>query len=141
MRRVAVYCVFALSAWAQSAADALFEHGRAAQVAGRLDEAEAAYSDYLQRYGDKPEVLANLGALLARRENYPEAIRRYQQALKLDPSLAPLHLNLGLAYLKQAQPVPAIVEFDLFLKAQPGQRQALQLRAMALLEAERYAEA
>jgi tetratricopeptide (TPR) repeat protein len=86
-------------------------------------------------------VLANLGALLARRENYEEAIRRYKEALKLDPSLAPLHLNLGLAYLKQAQPAPAAAEFDAFLKAQPGHRQAMQLRAIAMLELERYAEA
>lgn len=140
MRRVVVCLLFSL-ALAQAGSDELFEKARSAQVAGRLGEAEAAYREYLKRYGAKPEVLANLGALLARRENYAEAIRYYQQALRLDPVLAPLHLNLGLAYLKQAQAAMAVREFDLFLKAQPGNRQAMQLRAMALLEAERYPEA
>jgi tetratricopeptide (TPR) repeat protein len=135
------FLLLCLLAAPENSADALFASARTAQVAGRLDEAEASYREYLKRFGPKAEVLANLGALLARRENYPEAIRRYKEALKLDPSLSPLHLNLGLAYLKQTQPGPAISEFDLFLKAQPGHRQAMQLRAMALLEFERYFEA
>lgn len=133
--------VFCLMAAADPDADALFERARAAQVAGRLDQAEASWREYLKRFRPKAEVLANLGALLARRENYDEAIRRYREALKLDPTLAPLHLNLGLAYLKQTQPAPAVAEFDLFLQAQPAHRQAMQLRAMALLESERYADA
>jgi tetratricopeptide (TPR) repeat protein len=138
MWRAVAYLSACSAIWAQAGADALFEKARAAQVAGRTVEAETAYGEYLKRYGPKAEVLANLGALLARREDYGEAIRRYKEALRLDPSLAPLHLNIGLAYLKQAQPGPAITEFDLFLKQQPGHRQAQQLRAMALLEAERY---
>lgn len=127
--------------WAQSAADAQFERARAAQAAGRTAEAEAFYRDYLKRYGKRPEVLANLGAILAQRESFSEAIRLYQEALKLDPSLTPLHANLGLAYFKQNQPAPAIAEFDLFLKRDPSNPRVMQLRAMALLEAERYPEA
>lgn len=130
----------AVCAFAQTAG-ALFEKARAAQVAGRLEEAESSYRQYLKQYRPTPEVLANLGALLARRENYSEAIRYYEQALKLDPSLTPLHLNLGLAHFKQGRPAPAIAEFDLLLKTDPTNRQAAQLRGMALLEAERYVEA
>ena len=135
------FVVFCLLAAPDTGADALFERARAAQVAGRLDQAETAYREYLKRFGPKGEVLANLGALLARRENYAEAILRYKEALKLDPSLAALHLNLGLAYLKQNETGPAVAEFDSFLKVQPQHRQAMQLRAMALLESERYADA
>ncbi len=127
--------------FAQPAADTLFEKARALQMAGRLDEAESSYREYLKKYRARPEVLANLGALLARRESYPEAIRLYQQALQADPSLYQLHLNIGLAYLKQAQAARAITEFDLFLKSQPENAQARQLRALALLETERYPEA
>ncbi len=131
-----------LAAGAQQAtSEALFQRARSAQEAGRLSDAEKGYREYLRRYGPRAEALANLGALLARRESYGEAIRCYEQALKLDATLAPLHLNLGLAYFKQGQAAPAVREFDLFLKAAPGARQAMQLRAMALVEAERYPEA
>lgn len=106
-----------------------------------MAEAEAGYRDYLRRYGARAEVLANLGALLARKEDFAGAIRHYEQALKLDPSLTPLHLNLGLAHFKQGRAVEAIAAFDRFLQAQPGHRQATQLRAMALVEAGRFAEA
>ena len=119
--------LFAFLLLAQTPADILFERARAAQTAGRLEEAESAWNDYLKKHGSKPEALANLGALLARRERYAEAIEKYKAALKLDSSLAPLHLNLGLAYLKQGQPAQAVSEFDLFLKVQPGHRQT-QLR-------------
>jgi tetratricopeptide (TPR) repeat protein len=125
----------------QGPADTLFERARAAQTAGRLDEAEAAWNEHIRKHGATAEVLANLGALFARRERYVEAVQQYKAALKLNPGLAPLHLNLGLAHLKQGQLTLAISEFDQFLEAQPGHRQAQQLRAMALLEAERYADA
>lgn len=125
----------------QQASEALFERGRAAQAAGNAAEAEEAYREYLRRFGPRAEVLANLGALLARKEDFAGAIRHYQQALKLDPSLTPLHLNLGLAQFKQGRAAEAVAGFDNFLKAQPDHRQAMQLRAMALLEAGRSAEA
>lgn len=131
----------ALLLFFQSSPGTLFERARDAQVAGRLDEAETAWREYLRKNGPQAEALANLGALLARRERYDEAVQRYKAALKLDPSLVPLHLNLGLAYLKQGQPNEAIREFAIFLKSQPDHRQALQLYAMALLEAGRYPEA
>ncbi|MBI3681264.1 MAG: tetratricopeptide repeat protein [Acidobacteria bacterium] len=139
----AVWCLLLAGQFlsAQTTADTLFERGQKAQVAGRAAEAEAAYREYLRRFGPTAEVLANLGALLAQRENYSEAIRYYEQALRIHPSLAPLHLNLGLAYLKQGQMAAAVRDLDLFLKAQPGHRQAMQLRAVALFEMERYAEA
>lgn len=137
MRPFATFCLLASATWAQSA-DALFENARKAQVAGQIEQAESAYRQYLKSYSPRPEVLANLGALLARREQYNEAIDLYQKALRLDPSLFPLHLNLGLAYLKGGHPAPSVEQFDLFLKSQPQHRQAMQLRAMALLETERY---
>ncbi len=122
-------------------AESLFERARTAQAGGRDAEAEAGYREYLRKYGPRAEVLGNLGALLARRESYAEAIQHYQQALKLDPALTPLHANLGLAYFKQGQADAALREFDRFLKANPGNRQAMQLRGMTLLELERYSEA
>lgn len=126
---------------AAQTADALFEEGRAAQLAGRHEEAERIYREYLRRFRARPEVLANLGVILARRDNFAEATGLYRQALRLDPSQAPLYLNLGLAQMKQGQHLAALASFDQFLKSSPGHRQARQLRAMTLLELERFAEA
>ena len=124
-----------------SDADAVFAQARAAQVAGKLDEAENLYRQYLERYPAKAEIVANLGALLARREDFSGAIELYRRALQLDPALHPLHLNLGLAFLKSGQSEAAVAEFDSFLGREPAHRQAMQLRALALLESGRHADA
>lgn len=119
----------------------LFESGNAHLRAGQLPQAEQAYRAHLQSHPAHAEALANLGAVLSRREAFPEAIAVYQRALKLQPQLTPLHLNLGLAYFKTQQWAPAVNQFDLFLRHQKGHRQATQLRALALLELERYPDA
>ena len=118
-----------------------YEQGTAYLRAGRLPEAEAALRRHLQTHPRHWEALANLGAVLSRREDYAGAIAQYRKALALAPHLAPLRLNLGLAYFKQQDWGNALPEFDLFLASQPGHRQTLQLRALTLLELERYAEA
>ncbi len=135
-----ILALIVLVAQSQSLADAAFERARAAHTSGRLAEAETLYRDYERKFGPRAEVLANLGAVLAQREDFSNAIQAYQRALKLNPSLVPLHLNLGLAHFKQGQSANAIAEFDAFLAAQPDHRQGRQLRAMALMELERYAE-
>ena len=119
----------------------LYEQGTAHLRAGRLPEAEAALRRHLEAHPGHWEALANLGAVLSRREDYAGAIVQYRKALALAANLAPLRLNLGLAYFKQREWGKALPEFDLFLAAQPGHRQALQLRALTLLELERYPEA
>ncbi|MFN7920457.1 MAG: tetratricopeptide repeat protein [Bryobacteraceae bacterium] len=139
--RIAALTLLVAGSAAAQPNEALFEKARAAQAAGNAAEAEAGYREYLRRYGPRAEVLANLGALLARKEDSGGAIQHYQQALKLDPSLTPLHLNLGLAHFKQGHAAEAVAAFDVFLHAQPGNRQAMQLRAMALVESGRYADA
>lgn len=126
---------------AQSPADALFSRAAGLHQSGKLAEAETAYKQYLQKYPPKAEVLANLGVLLARREAFSEAITYYRKALALDRSLTPLHLNLGLSYFKSGRFADALPELELFLQANSGHRQALQLRAMALLEVDRFDDA
>jgi tetratricopeptide (TPR) repeat protein len=119
----------------------LFEQGNQLLQRGQLAGAEQAYRTHLKTHPAHVEALANLGAVLSRREEFGEAVVQYRKALQLRPSLAPLHLNLGLAYFKTQQWGPAVGEFDAFLKTQSGHRQTMQLRALALLELERYPEA
>ncbi|MBY0508219.1 MAG: tetratricopeptide repeat protein [Bryobacteraceae bacterium] len=118
-----------------------YEQGGAFLRAGRLAEAEQAYRQHLRTHPRHVEALANLGAVLSRREEFAAAIEQYGRALQLRPDLAPLRLNLGLAYFKTRDWAKAVSEFDLYLKAQPGQRQAQQLRALALMELQQYREA
>lgn len=118
-----------------------YDLGNQLLASGRLAEAEAAYRTHLKSNPRHVEALANLGTVLSRRENFPAAIATLRQALALRPDLAPLHLNLGLAYFKAREWQPAVNEFETFLKSQPNHRQSLQLRALSLLELERYTDA
>lgn len=122
-------------------AQTAFDKGNDLLRAGRLAEAEQSYQLHLKTHPADAQALANLGAVQARRENYPAAIGSYQRALRVAPSLTPIHLNLGLAYYKTRQWALARGEFDEFLRFNPGHRQAQQLRALALVELEDFAGA
>ena len=80
------------------------------------------------------EAFGNLGVVLAGQAKYDDAVKAYRRALRLRPALAPLHLNLGLAYYKAEKREPAIEQFRLYLAKDPSNRQARQLLATALLE-------
>jgi tetratricopeptide (TPR) repeat protein len=114
-----------------------YEQANAHLQAGRLAEAEAGYRAQLKLTPNHVESLANLGAVLSKREKFSEAIQAYQRALKMRPDIAPLHLNLGLAYFKSRRWAEAAASFERFA----GNRQAAQLRALSLIELERYDDA
>jgi tetratricopeptide (TPR) repeat protein len=120
------------------AAQSAYDKGNDLLRAGRLAEAEQSYKLHLKTNPNDAQALANLGAVQARREDYPAAIASYQKALKAAPSLTPIFLNLGLAHYKQRQWPQALDAFDEFLKFQPAHRQSQQLRALTLLELENY---
>jgi tetratricopeptide (TPR) repeat protein len=122
-------------------AQSLYDKGNALLQAGRLAESETAYRAHLKANPNDVPALANLGTVLSRRENFAEAIGIYQRAVKLRPDLAPLHLNLGIAHFKTRAWQPALASFEIFLKAQPANRQAKHLKALCLVELERYADA
>src|SRR2546426_8102520 len=126
---------------AQESAEQVFDEGVSFQRAGKWSEAEQAYRKYLKRFGAKPEVLANLGAVLVSQDRFQDAVGVYEHALRLAPGGVPIRLNLGLAYFKSGQHAPAAQQFNAVLQKQPENRQARQLRAMCLLELERFEEA
>lgn len=130
-----------LLAQSQPTVDASFAAARQMQQQQRWPEAEQAYRTHIKRFGATPEVLANLGAVLVREDKFTEAIASYQQALRAAPQLTPIHLNLGLAYMKSGNPAAAAQSFTAFLSKHPDHRQARQLRAMALLDAGKNNEA
>jgi len=122
-------------------ADQVFDQAVGLQQAGKWAEAEQAYRTHLKRFPSRPETLANLGAVLVQQERFLEAIDAYARALRLAPGVLPIRLNLGLAYFKSGELAGAVEQFTALLDKQPGHLQARQLRAMCLLELERYEEA
>jgi protein O-mannosyl-transferase len=124
-----------------SSVDASFNQARQLHQAQRWLEAEQAYRAHIKRFGPSAEALANLGAVLVHEEKFAEAIANYQHALKIAPQLTPIHMNLGLAFLKSGKPGEAVQSFSQLLVKDPQNRQARQLRAMANLDADRFFEA
>jgi tetratricopeptide (TPR) repeat protein len=65
----------------------------------------------------------------SRAGRYPDAVRVYKEALERSPSDANLHLNLGLAFLKQDDHRRARASFERALAARPNHRQTVELLA------------
>src|SRR5579863_9384474 len=70
------------------------------EAKGMLTEAESAWSAIAKANPSNPEPFAHLGLLEARQDHYSEAIAYYRKALRLNPSIPGLSLNLGLALFK-----------------------------------------
>jgi tetratricopeptide (TPR) repeat protein len=87
----------------------------------------------------KPEAItqANLGIELAKKEDYPGAIRSYRRAITLDPRLPHLYLNLGLAYFKQGRFSAALTCFQ----KEPASSQTITLTGMSYFGLGRYKDA
>jgi len=88
--------------------DAHLNRGRLLHEAGRLGEAEQAYTDAVTTCGADPLLLFNLGVLLEDMERGSEAIEAYRAALDGDPKLADGHYNLALLYERLKQPKEAL---------------------------------
>jgi tetratricopeptide (TPR) repeat protein len=88
--------------------------------AGRVADAEVAWSALAKAHPQNAEPLAHMGLLEARQEHYPKAIALYRKALTLDPAMPGLRMNLGLALFKDGQYKDAIQIFEPMLKTQPA---------------------
>jgi tetratricopeptide (TPR) repeat protein len=88
--------------------DAHLNRGRLLHEAGRLGDAEHAYTNAITACGADPLLLFNLGVLLEDMERGPEAIEAYRAALDSDPTLADAHYNLALLYERLKQPKEAL---------------------------------
>jgi len=84
---------------------------------------------------------ATAGLDLARAEKYEQAIAHYRAALKLDPAIPGLELNLGLAYFKLNRFQEAIHPFEQAVKADPSSFQARALLGISYYGTRRFAEA
>lgn len=113
--------------------DALAEGQRAFQ-AGDLARAESLFREYLKANPKSAEATSNLAAVLARREQFPEAIALYNQALKLNPKLVEIRFNLGVAQMRSGDHAGCADNFAKFLAKYPQEPRARQLRGLCLVE-------
>ncbi len=87
------------------------------------------------------EAWSDAGARLARAGQIEKAIDAYYRALKLNPRLTPVYLNLGIAYFRAGRYSEAEKPLRTFLGEQAGNLQARQLLGLCLLEQDRFPEA
>ena len=130
---------------AAAASPALRQEAMALESEGKNAEAEAAWRTIAKAQPASAEPYAHMGLMEARQEHYKEAVPFYSKALALDPKMAALRLNLGLALFKDGALKQALVEFMPLLKAAPaGSAEAQRLTilvAMAHYGLGEYAQA
>ncbi len=81
-----------------------------------------------------PNILVNLGELFRRAKRYPDAIKAFDMALKIQPNLITGWINLGLAYTNCARHPQAIQTFRHALQIAPQNPQIYFNLATALYD-------
>lgn len=72
-----------------------------------------------------PAPRIELGNLYFDAENYSEAIRWYEQALRIDPKNVNVSTDLGVSYYYTSQPDRALAQFDQSLAVDPAHAKTL----------------
>jgi Flp pilus assembly protein TadD len=95
---------------------------------GNLDSAQNAFSDVLRQGIKHPLIYHNLGVIALLRDNHPEAVTRFRQALALQPDNASSRLLLGISLLALRKNAEAVRELKRAVTLSPEEPQAhLQL--------------
>jgi tetratricopeptide (TPR) repeat protein len=113
--------------------DAL-ESGRRALESGDLNRAGQLFREYAAQHPDSAEAYSNWATVCARREQYAEAVKLYQKALKVNPKLVPVHFNIAVSLGKLRRYNEAAGHLRAFLKSYPDEPRAHQLLGLCLVE-------
>lgn len=108
-----------------------YAKGVEALRAGKLDEAEQVFLTALRQGNRHPLVYHNLGVIAQQRGKHQEAVRRFRQALNLEPDFGPSHLLLGSSLVALGNDVEALRELERAAKLLPDEPQAVLLLAKA----------
>jgi tetratricopeptide (TPR) repeat protein len=90
---------------------------------------------------DNDRAYNGLGAELGNRGKIDEAIGKFQEAIRINPSFADAHVNLAVALSLQGKVAEAIPHYAEALRLQPGHREARNHYAEALERVGRLDEA
>ncbi|TAL09577.1 MAG: tetratricopeptide repeat protein [Nitrospirae bacterium] len=88
--------------------------------AGRLQEAEALYSQILQAQPNHPDALHLLGVVAHHGGRHQIAVDRIGRAIALNPGVAEFHNNIGEAYRALGKSQEAIASYQRALALKPG---------------------
>lgn len=95
---------------------------------GDLDSAQSTFSDVLRQGIKHPLIYHNLGIIAQLRNNHPEAVQRFRQALALQPDNASSCLLLGTSLMAIGKNADAVRELRRAVKLLPEEPQThLQL--------------
>jgi tetratricopeptide (TPR) repeat protein len=109
----------------------LFAEAAQDVASGQYAAAIEIYRSILALYPNSAEALSNLGVAYHLAGRIPEAVETLRKALKLDPTLVPANLILGIDSVRLNRPQDALGPLALVLKQRPGDRDALLAQASA----------
>jgi tetratricopeptide (TPR) repeat protein len=137
-------CVLLLVFWftqRQSVETQVREAYRAGETALQQSDLAGAKKSFLRVLELVPNDVGarvNLGVVLMRERNWPQALEYLSQAEKLAPQVSGIRLNVGLVHYKQGDYAAAIPEFEGVLKEDATSVQARRLLGLCYLFEGRY---
>ncbi|MGA2856493.1 MAG: tetratricopeptide repeat protein [Candidatus Sulfotelmatobacter sp.] len=90
--------------------------------------ADTQVQPLLEQLASEPnnaDLLTKIGNVYYDAQQYPEAVKYYKSALKINPTLSDVRTDMGTAYHFMGQPDRAIQEYDEVLKTDPKHANAL----------------
>ena len=118
-----------------------YQAGETALQQGDLATAKKSFLRVLELVPRDVGARVNLGVVLMRERNWPQALVYLTQAEKLAPQVSGIRLNIGLVNYKQGDYAAAIPAFESVLKEDGSSVQARRLLGLCYLFQERYPEA
>lgn len=108
---------------------------------GQLAEAKLSVQNFLQSHSSSIDGYNLLGIICSNQQDYDCSLDAFQQALKLNPSSARTHTNLGNLYASTGKAELAEEEFRKALRLSPSDQQANYNLALLLLAGNKPAAA
>ena len=120
---VLILCFILFVCGAQAAEQTRFPDVETLVQQGHLDEAETEMRKQIQQH-PSVEGYNLLGIIESDRQDFPDAVAAFHQALQLSPKSAQTHNNLGNVYVAQKKLDLAEKEFRTALRLEPANRDA-----------------
>jgi predicted Zn-dependent protease len=144
--RLFFVCLVSISAYATPLPqiDGLAEKSQEAKqlmAEGKFQQAIVVYRELNEALPNNPGLKLNLGMALHLAGKKRKAIPQLEEAVKLDPHMAPAWLFLGSTRLQLGEVSAALKPLRTVLQLQPDQHQARQMLADALFSLDRLEEA
>ena len=120
-------------------AQALNNLGNVYRALAQHDQAFDVYQRAEKLAPNSADIILNVGTFLEQQGQYTKAIRHYKRVVKGYPGLAIGHFHLAKALLAIRQPDKALFSVNRCLQKNPGQQEAIALKAVLLSELGQHA--